>query len=234
MSGAIRAMLPGDIEQVVSLHVAVLPEGFLPRLGPAVLVQTYAAALDAPETVALVAQSGGEIAGFLLATADTRALFRRALVRRGGRLLLAVVRALVRQPTALWCVLETLRYPARRRAGASGGHDAELISLGVSQRYRSAGYGAALIRALDAEFLSRGIKSYMVSAYADNEHGNAFYGRLGFEFTDGFNLYGRLWTLYRRHVPARVTPDVLSPSKRGAEAPKGRVSASCSSDSRCS
>src|SRR5262249_6477107 len=78
-----REPTPADLAEVARLHCDVLPDGFLAQLGPRVLYQVYAGAASAPGTVWLVRRHGSDIAGFLLATTDTRALLRHILLRRG-------------------------------------------------------------------------------------------------------------------------------------------------------
>ncbi len=217
---SISTMLRDDVEAVARLHCVVLREGFLPQLDPAILVHTYAAAVGDPATVALVLRSEREIAGFLLATTDARALFRRVLGRRGLPLALVVLRAIARRPSVIWRVLETFRYSARRSPDAGTRREAELVSIGILAGHRGKGYGAALIRALNAEFARRGVRSYTVAVYSDNGQGNGLYRQLGFELAHAFEMYGRSWRLYRLRVPAAITSEEAGRTGRGGH---GRV-----------
>jgi len=166
---------PAESEEIARIHCAVLPEGFLAQLGPSFLTQIYAAAVTAPATVGLVARDGQEIGGFVLATTDTRALFRHVLLRRGLRLAASLVHAVARRPTLLRQIVESLRYPSKRTLGRRPpGGDAELISIGIRPEHRAKGYGRALVLALNQEFARRGVPAYTVAVYSSSTEANAF------------------------------------------------------------
>ncbi len=199
--GGIRPMAVADLAEVARVHCAVLAEGFLARLGPVVLTHVYAGALTAPGAVGLVADDGRGVGGFLLATAGTGALFRHILLRRSLALAPLVLRAIVREPGVLGRMVETLRYPARRRPiSEPTGGDAELIAIALLPDHRSQGYGRAMVDALNQTFRARGVRSYAVSVYASNARANGFYRDLGFELAHDFSMYGRPWRLYRRRL----------------------------------
>ena len=91
--GGLDGLRPDDLEEIARLHCAVLPDGFLAELGPRGLYHIYAGAATAPGSIWLVKRREREIAGFLLATVDTRALFRHIVVRRALCLVPALLRA---------------------------------------------------------------------------------------------------------------------------------------------
>ncbi len=191
-------ILPADIQKISRIHCAVLPEGFLAQLGPSVLASIYAAALRAPGAIGLAVRNGPEIGGFLLATTDTRGLFRHVLLRRAFPLVSSLVAVIRRNPKVLRQILESLRYPSRRKVGlGEGPDDAELISIGVLPEHQSKGYAREMILALNKEFSKKGAGSYVVSVYSSNEKAKALYRRMGFEFVREFQMYGKAWTLYR-------------------------------------
>jgi ribosomal protein S18 acetylase RimI-like enzyme len=193
-----RRPTPANLEEICQIHRAALPDGFLARLGPAVLYEIYAGAASSPSVIWLVRRYGAGIAGFLLATVDMRALFRHILLRRGPRLVPHLARAASRDPRLVGRMLESLRYPWTRGGGhASPSGDAELVAIGVRPEYRSNGYATAMIRGLNAAFLRRRVSSYTVSVYASNAGANAFCRKLGFEVLHDFEMYGVAWTRYR-------------------------------------
>ncbi len=195
---ATRRPTPAHLEEVCRIHCEVMPDGFLARLGPAVLYEIYAGAASSPSVIWLVRRYGAGIAGFLLATVDIRALFRHVLLRRGPRLVPHLARAASRDPRLVGRMLESLRYPGTRGgqpAGPSGG--AELVAIGVRAEYRSNGYATAMIQGLNAAFLRRGVSRYTVPVYASNAGANAFYRKLGFEVLHEFRMYGVAWTRYQ-------------------------------------
>jgi ribosomal protein S18 acetylase RimI-like enzyme len=193
------ALRPADVAEAGRIHCAVLPDGLLARLGPGVLSEVYAGALDAPGVVALVVRHDGRLGGFLLATADTRALFRHVLRRRGLRLVPRLLAAVGRRPEVLVRLVESLRYPATlgdgQQAAAEG---AELLALAVRPECRSAGYATALVTALDDRFRRTGVDAYSVGVYSSNAGANGLYRRLGFQPAHEFRMFGAAWTRYRR------------------------------------
>jgi len=193
--------------EVTSIHQAALPEGFLVHLGPAVLRHVYAVAFEAPGAIGLVVREGTEVAGFLLAAADRRALFRHVLWRRGIRFGLAALIALAREPAVLGRLLETLRYPGASQSSASSRppREAELIAIAIRPDCRGRGYGTALIDALDRELVRRGVSAYAASVYADDTAARIFYEKLGFELAGEFQMYSRAWASYRRRLPSPVS-----------------------------
>ena len=58
-------------------------------------------------------------------------------------------------------------------------YDAEISSLYVHPSYSRSGIGGALMRAMGAAFLSRGLKSMAIRALSQNEIGCAFYAKHG-------------------------------------------------------
>jgi len=194
---------PADVDAISRLHCTVLPDGFLVRLGPAVLSEIYAGALTAPGVIGLVTRDGGSVAAFLLATADTRTLFRHVLRRRAPRLAVRLLGAALRDPRLVPRMLESLRYPAtfgdtgpRRLPGA------ELIAIGVGPEHQAKGCARRLIRRLNAEFAALGVRRYTVAAYSSNEAAGAFYRKLGFERLHEFQMYGRAWSRYELRLDA--------------------------------
>src|SRR5437867_5147277 len=178
---ALRPMRLSDARQVARVHRTVLADGFLPSLGEGVLAHVYAASATAPLTVALVVESGEEVVGFVLATRDTRRLFRHVLVRRGIGLGIAVFRALLRKPGLVHKVFETFRYPARSATPSGRRPDeAELVAIGVLSRHRGLGWARAMVQELSREFWRLGVRAYGVATYASNAEACGLYESLGF------------------------------------------------------
>jgi len=201
-TGSITAIVPADVGQVARLHLAVLPDGFLARLGERLLAEIYAGAISAPGTIGLAAREEHGIGGFVLATTDTRALFHHVLRRRGLAMVQVLLRTVVRDPRVLLRILESVRYPEKRGLHDSGEcGDAELMAFGVLPEHRSRGYAGRLVLALNDEFARRGVSAYTASVYASNLQATRFYARMGFERLREFQMYDRPWALYRLRLP---------------------------------
>lgn len=85
MSVTIRRMEHGDLSGVVSVHREAFPEFFLSFLGPRFLRAFYAALVDAPDGIALIATNGGAVCGFVAGTVRPWAFYRREAFRAGLR-----------------------------------------------------------------------------------------------------------------------------------------------------
>jgi ribosomal protein S18 acetylase RimI-like enzyme len=214
-----RRPTQAHLQEVSRIHCEVLPDGFLARLGPAVLYEIYAGAASSPNAIWLVRRYSAGIAGFLLATVDMGALFRHILLRRGPRLVPLLLRAASRESRLIARMLESLRYP-RTRAGEPGGRPggAELVAIGVRPEYRSNGYATAMILGLNAAFPGRGVSYYTVSVYASNAVANAFYRKLGFEVGHEFRMYGAAWISYRLDLSPAVSAARTIPGSAPAAA----------------
>lgn len=117
-----------DVRRAAALHERALPLGLFSRAGAGFLTTWLTTFTDSPHAVAFVAHVDGRFAGFLVGTHDNEAHYAWALRRRGPRLALRFVAALLRRPALLRTVVATRlrRYAAatlrllRRRVGRGG------------------------------------------------------------------------------------------------------------------
>ena len=181
--------------RVAEIHAQALAGDFLPSLGVSFLSELYRGILGMRLGFGYVAVSAGQVAGFVLGSDDTSALFRTVMLRRAVPLGLRMVPAVVRHPGLLRKIIETFTYPQQEGSVAVA---AELVVIAVDARLRSKGVGAQLCDALDDDFRRRGIKQYKVTVNQSNDGANRFYLRQGFRLADSFRLYGRGWNLYTR------------------------------------
>lgn len=72
-----------------------------------------------------------------------------------------------------------------------GGVMAELDELFVLEELRSAGLGARLVRAAEADMARAGIVRVQLQVAVGNRRAHAFYGRLGFAARSGYALWDR-------------------------------------------
>jgi ribosomal protein S18 acetylase RimI-like enzyme len=140
------------------------------------------------------------VVGFVVATYDSRSLFRQLIFRRFPQLAARVALALVRQPTLVRSTLETFLYPSKEGPDTPA---AELLVIAVDKAHRSQGIGAALVRRLDEDMRARNIDRYKVTVLAENVAASRFYDRLGFAVTHGFNMYGKRWSLLVQDLSKR-------------------------------
>lgn len=184
--------------RVAQIHASALAGDFLPSLGTGFLTELYRGILGLELGFGFVALTEGAVAGFVIASEDTSALFSTLLRARFLPLGLRVAATLLRKPRLLANVLETFTYPKHEgRVNVP----AELVVIAVDGTLRSEGAGAALCGALDNAFRQRGIARYKVTVNQSNNGANRFYERQGFELAYSFTLYKRGWNLYTRTLP---------------------------------
>jgi len=191
----IRTLTIAHAPRIAAIHAAALAGDFLPSLGAGFLTELYRGILGQGLGFGFVGMEGSAVAGFVIASEDTSALFRTVMRSRFVPLGLRLVPAVVRRPRLIGNIIETFTYPEQEGAVPV---PAELVVIAVDASLRSKGMGAALCMALDDTFRQRGITRYKVTVNQSNEGANRFYRRQGFELAYSFTLYKRGWNLYTR------------------------------------
>lgn len=182
------------LEAIAHLHANSLAGDFLPSLGVPFLHAFYRTALQSGTIFGYVDQEDLQVVGFVLASPETSALFRKAILGPGAlRIAWAAIPSLLRQPQLLLKVAETFLYPGREGFAQER---AELLVIAVRPDRRGQGVGKDLVNAMNAVFRERGIQSYKVTVLQSNQQANYFYQRLGFRLSGEFRLYRREWNLY--------------------------------------
>ena len=187
----------GDLPAVVSVHREAFPNFFLSFLGPRFLCEFYAALVDAPDGIVLVATDDGAVCGFVAGTVRPRAFYRRLFRRRSFRIALALVPAMLRRPGTLARVARRAR---QRAMGEPDGGGAELMSMAVAPSGQRRGVGRALVDAFASRLREARVRSLWLTTDAvDNDGVRQFYEGLGFERARRFtNTEGRQLEEYRR------------------------------------
>jgi ribosomal protein S18 acetylase RimI-like enzyme len=156
----------------------------------------------------VVASQETELAGFVLGCPDSSRLMS-AIYRRPWVFVGPVLKVLLRKPTVLPRLLETLFYSRREDCQVK----AELVVIAVKAGQRSQGLGRSLLKRLDREFAAREIGSYKVTVHSEMEASNRFYRQNGFLEYHRFWLYGVEWCLYLRE-PERTDDRFGEPPSR--------------------
>ena len=181
----IRPARASDAPALARLHRESMPTAFLPALGDGFLRELYRALATAPEGVALVAEEGPGVLGFVAGATSVDAFYRRFYRRHGLRAGLAAAPRLVR-PSVLRRVGETASYPSR----SAGLPEAELLSIAVDDHARQKGLGRRLARALLDELARRGTAEAKVVVDASNVAANRLYEAVGFRKTRRIAVHG--------------------------------------------
>lgn len=193
----VRTATTVDLPDMAELHVAHLPVGFFPLLGPGFVARWQAAFLDSPHAIALVAVERGAgdgetVVGFLVGTSDRRA-FRRELLHRHRRSLLRHgAAALLGRPRLLAGFLRgrassyAARAWGRHHPGTATdrptGHDApsgELTAIAVDPAARGAGIGRRLADIYLGRCTSVGVAWVELATAAGSDSAIRFYERTG-------------------------------------------------------
>ncbi|MBD3243923.1 MAG: GNAT family N-acetyltransferase [Chitinivibrionales bacterium] len=218
-----ETMRPNHARAIAGLHARCIATGFLSTLGEPFLARLYQAIANDPQSIVLVSVSPDDtagrtialgnppIAGFVAATRDTRAMYRRILRRHWFTFaLLLLPRAF--SPRVVKHILETMtyaRHPGHKAPQASKSKQAELLSIAVDPNARGAGIGRALVQELE-DWLSRRsenvdgmtreepVAPYRVVTSAQDPVSNAFYDSCGFALVDTFRHHGNPMNVYHR------------------------------------
>jgi glycosyltransferase involved in cell wall biosynthesis/ribosomal protein S18 acetylase RimI-like enzyme len=172
----VRQARPGDASALARIHREALPEGFLSSLGQAFLRRMYLALARDREAVALVAEHGDRVVGFATGVRSVRGFYRRFYLRHGLAAAFAAAPRLLNRET-LRRITETARYPS----ASEDLPESELLSIAVTDGWRSHGLGRALAQGIVDGLKDRGAREIKVVVGADNEGGNRFYAGMGFE-----------------------------------------------------
>jgi ribosomal protein S18 acetylase RimI-like enzyme len=174
---------------------------FLTRLGPAFLTALYAQMADSSACFGFVAlTSDREVLGVVVGTVDSGRLFKELIRARGLALAPAACLALVRDPSLLHHVIETLRRPDAEGARAG---EAELLFIGVRSGVRGQGLGRALFESLAVELERRGLKEMGLVVDDANADAQRFYQRCGMQPVRSLVMYERVMYWYRLSLVSR-------------------------------
>ena len=180
------------------MHRLGIDTGFLSSLGPMFLRQIYKAIPSCPAGFGYVwEEPDGRVLGFIACTESTGRVYKQSLLRRGLLMAFPLLRFVFR-PSFVKRMIHTLRYPSQV------GDDlppAEVLSVAVSSDSRGKGVGRAVMSAAFEEFKRRGIVDIKVAVWAENEAGNAYYRKCGFELAAVREHHGLEMNVYVRHLP---------------------------------
>jgi ribosomal protein S18 acetylase RimI-like enzyme len=171
----IRLAARRDVPAMARLHRRSMPTAFLPELGDGFLRQLYRMAIDDDDTVAMVAECEGAVAGLAVATPSVRRFYRRFTLRRGV-LAASLAAPHLARPSVRARAWETARYGS----GAADLPPAELLSIAVDRSIRGRGVGAMLDAAIRVGLSDKGVPRCKAVVGADNVAADRFYERRGY------------------------------------------------------
>jgi ribosomal protein S18 acetylase RimI-like enzyme len=173
----VRPMRAEDVPAVVDVHLRAFPGFFLSFLGPRFLTLLYRSAVELDE-IALVADVGRCVTGFVMGTARPRGFFRELLRAHLLEFGIAALPAIARQPRVALRVARAVKKPsdAQKPPGT-----ATLLSLAVDPELQMRGQGRLLVRAFIDESRSRdAVRVDLTTDKYGNDAVNSFYLAMGF------------------------------------------------------
>jgi GNAT superfamily N-acetyltransferase len=134
--------------------------------------------LQEPSGIALIADEGGVVAGFVTGTVEPSGFYTRLLRRRWWRFALCCAVPLLRRPAIAPRLLRAFSVPGQN---AHKQDRATLMSIAVTPECQGTGVGRALVKAFVLEALGRGRHCVdLTTDLENNRKVNNFYLRMGF------------------------------------------------------
>lgn len=182
----IRKAAEADVDNIVIIHLNAFQGFFLTMLGKHFLRKLYTGFIHDEDTIFLVAEQSGNIAGFVVGTTQPDRFFKQLLRNRWFTLLISATPALLRHPLVVGNkLLSAVTYRGEKPKQLDYG--ALLSSIAVAPVYARQGVGESLV----CEFCtSAGMKGvnyiYLTTDRHDNDAVNFFYQRQGFSIESVF------------------------------------------------
>lgn len=172
-------METGDIDQVVSVHIASFSGFFLSFLGPRFLRLYYAGVCASPDGIAFVFDAADKPVGFVAGATNPKGFYSRLLKRDCVKFSLASLGAICKRPSIIKRLARAIFYPSKNPIGD---HIAGLFSIGVQPELQRTGIGRQLLHMFLSEAKRRGCKRVFLTTDRDNNMAvNSFYRELGFK-----------------------------------------------------
>ncbi|MFI6532043.1 GNAT family N-acetyltransferase [Nonomuraea sp. NPDC050547] len=176
-----------DVPDIVRLHRADLSQGFFVELGERFLTRYYRTFLTSPAAVALIAELGDELAGFLVGCTDVRVHRRHVVKLERWRLARAGAASLLLRPdlTARFVRTRAQRYARGIRAADTTEGTARrtgvLNHIAVHRALRRCRVGSALVSGFVDIAKVHGVEQLVLQAEQGNEAAHRLYADLGWK-----------------------------------------------------
>jgi GNAT superfamily N-acetyltransferase len=165
-------------QQVASLHIAGISQGFLPLLGTDFMVLLYRAIDGCSSSVVLTECVDGKVLGFVSGAYNMKAIYRQ-LMGKPVQLLLSLLPSLFR-PYRLKRIFEVIRYGVQLGSEKETSlSEFELLSIVVDPVARGTGCADRLYQHLISYCRSRGIESFRIVVGDTLSSAHSFYVRMG-------------------------------------------------------
>ena len=181
-----------DLQFSASLHAQSLPHGFFVALGPGFLRAYYATFIDSPHAVALISEMQGHRVGVAVGALRPQAHVRWVIRRRGARLTMLAMLALLSRPAPGWRFIRTRvahylgawRRHRKAEPSQAGGNVAVLSHIAVLPGARGLGLGSILVSGFVDAARDAEIGRAVVTTLDGSAGAAEFYERCGWRCTD--------------------------------------------------
>ena len=162
-----------DLDAVVNVHLLAFQTFFLSSLGPSFLRELYTGILEDSSGIAYVFDQNQKILGFISGTGQPSSFYRRLLLRRWWRFLLASISPVIRFPSFIPRLLRALTSPHQFQAPENSGI---IMSIAVLPDVQGNGIGKSLMNVFLDEAYRRHLgKITLTTDKHNNENANTFY-----------------------------------------------------------
>jgi len=205
-----------DTQQAAAIHIEGQPHTFLSSLGAGFVARLFEYTVHSPAGLGFVAVEGGKVIGFVVGTESNAKLFRYVTRRGFVPLASALLGHVLRHPSIIPKLVETLRYPS---AVQEQPHEAESLSRGVRGDWQGKGVGSLLWAAVTAEARRRGAEEILTTV--DQAHGviNAWHRARKHKLVRTMTLYGRMMNVYRIRLEADLAATDTAPQPASRQEP---------------
>ena len=175
----VRPLTGNDLSRVVEVHLKGFQGFFLSFLGKGFLTLLYDGFLKDPDGIVLVANSGGDVVGFVAGSLHQKGFYQRLLSKKRWSFAWASLGALLRRPWIFPRLLRALRQPA---IAAKSCAEACLMSIAVKPEAEGRGIGKKLVEAFCREAAGRGAPAVCLTTDREGQDQvNRFYEQMGFQ-----------------------------------------------------
>jgi len=204
----IRRLRRSDAPAVAALHGAAMGTSLWAQLGFRFLRTLYETLVELPDFLGFVYIEEECVRGFIAGSLNTKRMMQLAWCRHGLRLFAAMVLGLLRRPSALWPLLQTLFY--FRRSNVPGLDDVEAESLFCSfePELRGMRISGLINKVFFDELAARRHRFVKITNEADNVASIRQLTNWGFNRLGEFDFYGKRMIAWRLDLQAseRITP----------------------------
>ncbi|HBH45813.1 MAG TPA: hypothetical protein DDX47_00385 [Candidatus Jacksonbacteria bacterium] len=198
----IRLARSEDAPKIAHLHQQEITRGFLSQLGLNFLTKLYQTLIEFPQSFVVVAEVGGQLAGFVSGCDNLRKFYRFFYRRFNIGLVLSLLPKML-NPATLKKMLDIIR-PPHYQAGEN--IPAELLTMAVTRGYQGQGVAQKILEYFTQEMQKRKIFIFKVIVGENLPRAIGFYEKTGFKYLAKISVHKDQWSrIYFYELPIEST-----------------------------